>query len=197
MQGIRPSIDGAYEGYEDQETPASFGQPQYAHGYPRGRGSFPYGEGVGYDEWRRFSVPIPDHDPYRGIQSRYREATSLPDIRARASVEDQIDELLGAVERSSLTDPGALDGISEELERQLAGIKGEKERREGGVGDTVVGCVALEDLPPVIQAIAVAREDARLEFEEEMGYGSPEDEDVAPMLVDLFGLAQLLAQETL
>ena len=70
-------------------------------------------------------------------------------------------------------------------------------RREGGVGDVVVECVALEDLPPVIQAIVVAREDARLELEEEMGYGSPESEDVTPVLVDLFDLAGLLAQETL
>jgi len=33
--------------------------------------------------------------------------------------------------------------------------------RAGGVGDAVVECVALEDLPAVIQTIAIAREDAR------------------------------------
>jgi hypothetical protein len=54
----------------------------------------------------------------------------------------------------------------------------------------------LEDLPPVVQTIATAREDARLEFEDEMGYGSQETDNVAPMLVDLFALAQLLAQES-
>ena len=196
---IRPSIYEAYEGYEDQDVPPSLGQPRYTYGHPRGHSSFPYGGGVGYDERRRFSVPIPNHDPYREIRLQHREATSLPDIRAHASIEEQIDELLDAVERSSMTDsevPGALDGISEEVERQLVDIKAEK-RREGGVGDVVVECVALEDLPPVIQAIVVAREDARLELEEEMGYGSPESEDVTPVLVDLFDLAGLLAQETL
>lgn len=195
----RPSIYEAYEGYKGQEIPASLGQPHYAYGYPRSHDSFPYGEGVGYDERRRFSVPIPNHDPYRGIQSHYRVATSLPDIRTHASVEDQIDELLNAVERSSLADSemsGALDGISEEVERQRVDVKAGK-RREGGAGDAVVECVAVEDLPPVVQTIAIAREDARLEFEEEMGCGSPENEDVAPMLVDLFSLAQLLAQEVL
>lgn len=144
-------------------------------------------------------MPTPYHDPYRGVQPQYREATSLPDIRAPASVEEQIDELLDAVERSSLTGSdmsGALDGISDEVEDQLGDVKAGK-RRAGGAGDTVVECVALEDLPPVIQTIAIAREDARLEFEEEMGYGSLENGDVAPMLVDLFALAQFLAQGTL
>ena len=193
----RPSIYDAYEGYEDQHIPAGLGQPQYANRYPAGRGSFPYGENVGYDERRRFSVPIPNHDPYHGIQPRYREATSLPDIRALPSVEEQIEELFDEVERSSLADSetsGALDGVSEEVERQLADVKAGK-RREGGVGDVVVECVALEDLPPAIQKIAIAREDARLEFEEEMGCASLETGNVVPMLVDLHGLAQLLAQE--
>lgn len=144
-------------------------------------------------------MPISNHDTYHGIQPRYREATSLPDIRGLPSVEEQIDELLGAVERSSLADSdmsATLEGISEEAERQLVDVKAGK-RREGGVGDAVVECVALEDLPPAIQKIAIAREDARLEFEEQTGYRSPENENVAPMLVDLFGLAQLLAQEIL
>ena len=195
----RPSIYDAYEGYEDQHIPAGLGQPQYANRYPVGRDSFPYGENVGYEERRRFSVPIPNHDPYYGIQPRYREATSLPDIRTLPSVEEQIEELLDAVERSSLADSemsGELDGVSEEVERQLADVKAGK-RREDGVGDAVVECVALEDLPPAIQKIAISREDARLEFEEEMGCGSLETGNVAPMLVDLFGLAQLLAQERL
>ena len=196
---IRPSIYDAYEGYEDQHIPAGFGQPQYTNRYPTGRDSFPYGGNVGHDEQRRFSVPIPNHDPYHGIQPRYREATSLPDIRGLPSVEEQIEELLDAVERSSLADSemsGSLDGISEEVERHLTDVRAGK-RREGGVGDTVVECVALEDLPPAIQKIAIAREDARLELEEEIGYGSSETENVAPMLVDLFGLDQLLAQEDL
>lgn len=144
-------------------------------------------------------MPIPDRDPYHGIQPRYREATSLPDIRALPSVEEQIEELLDAVERSSLADSemsAGLDGASEEVERQLADVKAGK-RREGGVGDAVVECVALEGLPPAIQKIAIAREDVRLEFEEEMGCKSSETGRVAPMLVDLFGLAQLLAQEDL
>ena len=144
-------------------------------------------------------MPIPNHDPYHGIQPRYREATSLPDIRTLPSVEEQIEELLDAVERSSLAGSemsGTLDGVSEEVERQLADVKAGK-RREGGVGDAVVECVALEDLPPAIQKIAIAREDARLEFEEETGYGTPENENAVPVLVDLFGLAQLLAQENL
>lgn len=192
-----PSIYDAYEDYERQRAPAGLGRSQYAYGYPDSRGSSAYGEDFGYDERRRFSVPIPDRDPYRGIQPRHREATSLPDIRAHASVEEQIDDLLGAVERSSLIDsdvPGALDGISEEDERRLSDIKAGK-RREGGSGDAVVECVALEDLPPVIQTIAIAREDARLEFEEEAGYGSLKNENVAPMLVDLFDLAEMLAHE--
>ena len=144
-------------------------------------------------------MPIPNHDPYHGIQPRYREATSLPDIRTLPSVEEQIEELLDAVERSSLADSdasGALDGVSEEVDRQLADVKAGK-RRESGVGDAVVGSVALENLPPAIQKIAIAREDARLELEEEIGYGSSETGNVAPMLVDLFGLAQLLAQENM
>ena len=196
---IRPSIYDAYEGYEDREIPAGLGQPQYAYRNPASHGSFPYGENVGYVERRRFSVPIPNHDPYHGIQPRQREATSLPDIRTLPSVEEQIEELLDAVERSSLADSdtsGALDEVSEEVERQLADVRAGK-RREGGVGDVVVECVALEDLPPAIQKIAIAREDARLELEEEVGCGSSESGNVAPMLVDLFGLAQLLAQENL
>jgi hypothetical protein len=197
---LRPSIYEAYDGYEGYEIPAVVGRSQYAHGYSGGRGSSPYGEeGVGYGERRRFSVPIPNHDPYLGFQPRYREATSLPDIRTRPSVEEQIDELLGAVERSSLSDSdasGALDGISEEVERQLVDMKAEK-RGYSVIRSAVVECVALEDLPPVVQTIATAREDARLEFEEEMGYGSQETDNVAPMLVDLFALAQLLAQETM
>ena len=196
---IRPSIYDAYEGYEDQAIPAGLGQPQHAYGYPADRRSFPYGENAGYDERRRFSVPIPSHNPHHEIQSRHREATSLPDIRALPSVEEQIEELLDEVERSSLADSdtsGALDGVSEEVDRQLTDVKAGK-RREGGVGDAVVECVALGDLPPAIQKIAIVREDARLELEEEMGYGSPEDDHVAPMLVDLFGLAQLLAHENL
>lgn len=199
MQGasvrMRPSIYEAYEGYDDHEISAVSGQPRYKHGYLGGGGSF---EGVGYHE-RRFSVPIPNHDPYRGFQPQHREATSLPDIRMRASVEEQIDELLDAVERSSLTGSdisGSLDGVSEEVERQLVDIKAGK-NRASRMGDKIVECVALEDLPPVIQTMAIAREDARLELEGEMGYGTPEIEDVAPMLVDLFDLAQLLAQETL
>lgn len=194
---IRPSIYDAYEEYDDHEISTAFGQPRYLYGHPGGRGSLPYGEGVGYDERRRFSVPIPNHDPYPGFQPRYREATSLPDIRMHTPVEEQIDELLEAVERSSLTDsdvPGLLDGVSEEVDRQLVDIKAEK-RRAGGIGGVVVECVALEDLPPVIQTIAISREDARLECEDEAGYETPEIEDVVPMLVDLFDLAQLLAQE--
>jgi hypothetical protein len=193
---LRPSIYEAYDGYGSHEIPVA-GQPRYVHGHPGSRGSFPYGEGGGYGERRRFSVPIPNHDPYLGFQPRYREATSLPDIRTHPSVEEQIDELLGAVERSSLSDSdvsGALDGISEEAERQLVDMNAEK-RGYSVIRSAVVECVALEDLPPVVQTIATAREDARLEFEEEMGYGSQETDNVAPMLVDLFGLAQLLAQE--
>jgi len=196
---VRPSIHDAYEEYNGHDIPAVFGQPQYPYGYPGGRGSLSYGEAVGYDEQRRFSVPIPNHDPYPGFQPQHREATSLPDIRTRASVEEQINELLEAVEHSSLTDSnvsGSLDGVSEEVERQLADMKAKK-RRAGGVGDTVIECVALEDLPPVIQTIAIAREEARLELEDEMGYGTSEIEEVAPMLVDLFDLAQLLAREAL
>ena len=114
-------------------------------------------------------------------------------------VEEQIDELLEAVERSSLPDsdvPGLLDGVSEEVNHQLVDIKAEK-RRAGGMGGAVVECVALEDLPAVIQTIAaIAREDAWFECEDEMGYETPpEIEDMVPMLVDLFDLAQLLAQE--
>ena len=110
-------------------------------------------------------------------------------------VEEQIDELLEVVERSSLTDsdvPGMLDGVSEEVGRQLVDIKVE-EKRAGGA---VVECVALEGLPAVIQTIAaIAREDARLECEDEVGYETPEIEDMVPMLVDLFDLAQLPARE--
>jgi len=196
---MRPSIYDAYEGYNDHKIPAVFGQPLDPYGYPGGRGSLSYGEAVGYDEQRRFSVPIPNHDPYPGFQPQYREAASLPDIRTRASVEEQINELLEAVKRSSLTDSnvsGPLGDVSEEVERQLADMKADK-RRAGGIGDPVVECVALEDLSLVIQRIAIAREDARLELEDEMGYGTPEIEEVAPMLVDLFDLAQLLAQEAL
>ncbi|KAF9643845.1 hypothetical protein BDM02DRAFT_3122854 [Thelephora ganbajun] len=208
MQGapvrVRPSAYDPYEGYDDREIPTAFGQPQHAHRYPGGRDSFSYGEdiygeGVGYDKLRRFSAPIPNHDPYPGPQPQYREATSLPDIRMNASVEEQIDELLEAVERSSLADSDvslSLDGISKEVDHQLLDVRAGK-RREGGVGDPVVECVALEDLPPVIQTIAIAREDARLGLEDETGHGTPEIEDVAPMLVDLFDLAQLLAQEAL
>jgi hypothetical protein len=194
---IRPSIYDAYEDYDDHEIPAAFDQPQYFHRYPGGRGSLSYGEGVGYDERRRFSVPIPNHDPHPGFQPQHREFASLPDIRMHTLVEEQIDELLEAVERSSLTDsnaPGLLDGISEEVDRQLVDIKAGK-RRAGGIGGAVVECVALEDLPPVIQTIAISREDARLECEDEMGYETPEIEDMVPMLVDLFDLAKLLAQE--
>ena len=115
-------------------------------------------------------------------------------------MEEQIDELLGAVERSSLADSdlsGSLwYGVSEEVEGQLGDMKAER-RRAGGVGDAVVECVALEDLPAVIQTIAIAREDARLGFEDEVGYGTEEIEDAAPMLVDLFQLAQVLAREGL
>jgi len=203
MQGapprIRPSIYDAYEEYGGYEIPAAIGQPQYAYGYPGGRGSLPYGGSVGYDEQRRFSVPIPNHDPYPGFQPQYREATSLPDMRMNGSVEEQIDELLEAVERSSLTNSdvsGSLDGISEEVDRQLIDIKAGK-RKAGGMGRRVVECMALEDLPPVIQTIAITREDARLELEDEMGYETPEIEDVAPMLVDLFDLVHLLVQEGL
>lgn len=203
MQGapvrIRPSIYDAYGGYDGCEVPAAFEQPQYAYEYFGGRGSFPYGEGAGYDERRRFSVPVPNYDHYPGFQPHYREAASLPDTRERESIEEQIDELLEEVERSSLADSDVsalLDGVSEDVERQLVDVKAGK-RRAGGVGDAVVECVALEDLPAVIQTIAIAREDARLEFEDEMGYETPEIEDVAPMLVDLFDLAQLLAREGL
>ena len=125
--------------------------------------------------------------------------SSVPDIRKNVTVEEQIDELLEAVERSSLADPdlpGALDEVSEEVNRRLADLKAEKQR-EGRVGDVLVECVALEDLPPVIQTIAIAREDARLEFEEEMGHGVEEIETDAPMLVDLFELAKVLAQGSL
>ena len=203
----RPSIhDDAYQEFGGHGIPAAFGQLPYGYEYPRGRGSLAYGEGgygggsVGYDE-RRFSAPVPNYyDPHPGPQPRYREATSLPDVRRDASVEEQIDELLGAVERSSLADSDVsellLNGASEELEGQLADMKAER-RRVGEVGDVVVECVALEDLPAVIQTIAIAREDARLRFEEEVGYGTEQIEEVAPMLVDLFQLAQLLAQEVL
>lgn len=98
-------------------------------------------------------------------------------------------------QRQSLS-VSSLDGVLEEIESQLADIEAEK-RRAGGVEDAVVECVALEDLPAVIQTIAIAREDARLGFEDEMGYGTQEIKDVAPMLVDLFHLAQVLAQEAL
>lgn len=211
MQGpsvhVRPSINDEYEGYGSRNIPVAPGRLQDRYEYPGGRGSFAYGEGVyggvgsiGYDERRRFSAPIPNYDPYPGYQPQYREATSLPDVRRDASVEEQIDELLEAVERSSLVDSdlsgSLLDGVSEEVERQLADVKTEK-RRAGGVGDVVVECVGLEDLPAVIQTIAIAREDARLGFEDGMDYRTEEIEDVAPMLVDLFQLAQVLAQETL
>ena len=194
MQGppvpIQPSTWDTYEGYGDYGAPIAFETPQYGDQY-RGsvgyRGGM-YGEGsVGYDERRRFSVPIPDYGPYHGFQPEYREATSLPDIRKNTSVEEQIDELLKAVERSSLAEPDLTD------------MKSEK-RRAGSVGDAVVECVALEDLPPVIQTIAIAREDARLEFEDESEMGHEIDEietGVAPILVDLFELAKVLAQETL
>ena len=191
---IRPSIYGLYEEYDDHANPAAFGQPQCFYGYPGGRGSVSCGEGVGYDERRRFSVPIPSHDPYPGFQPQYREVASLPDIRMHTPVEEQIDELLEAVERSSLADSDVLDGISEEVGRQLVDIKAEK-RKADWIGGAVAECVALEDLPPVIQTIAISREDARLECEDEVGYETPEIEDVAPMLVDLFDLAQLLAQD--
>ena len=203
MQGaptrMRPSIYDVYEEYDDHEPLSVFGQARYAYEYPGCRGSLSYGEGFGYDERRRLSVPIPDRDPYPGFQPQHREATSLPDIRAYAPVEEQIDELLEAVERSSLTDSnvsGPLDGISEEADRQRMDVKAEK-GRAGGIGDVVVECVALEDLPPVIQTIAIAREDGRLELEDEMDHEIPEIEDVAPVLVDLFDLAQLLVQEAL
>jgi len=91
--------------------------------------------------------------------------------------------------------PGVLDGDYEEVDRQLVDIKVGK-RRAGGMGGAVVECVALEDLPAVIQTIAaIAREDAWFECEDEMGYETPEIEDVVPMLADLFDLAQPLAQE--
>jgi hypothetical protein len=201
----RPSIHDAYEERGSRDIPAAFGQLQYGYGYPEGRGSFAYrgvngGGSMGYDERRRFSAPIPNGDPYLGYQPQYREATSLPDILREVSVEDQIDELLEAVERTSLADSvhsgSLLDGVSVEVERQLVDMKAEKERA-GGVADAVVECVALEDLPAVIQTIAIAREDARLGFEDEVGYGTEEIEDMAPMLVDLFQLAQVLAQEVL
>lgn len=204
MQGaptrIRPSIYDAYEECDNYGSPVAFGQTQYAYGYSGGRSSVSYGGGVRYDERRRFSVPVPNHDPYLGFQPRYREAASLPDIRTHVPVEDQIDELLEEVERTSLTDSSAsgwLDDVSEEVEHQLAERKAEK-RRASGMEATaaVVECVALEDLPAVIQTIAIGREDARVEFEEEMGYETPEIEDIAPMLVDLFDLARLLAQES-
>jgi len=79
---IRPSI------YDDREIHTVFGQPRYFYEYSGGRGSLSYGEGVGYDERRRFSVPIPNHDPYPGFQPRYREVTSLPDIRMHTPVEE-------------------------------------------------------------------------------------------------------------
>lgn len=204
MQGvpahIRPSIYDAYEEYGGYGTSAAFGRPPYAYGYPGGHSSVSYGGGVRYDERRRFSVPDPHHDPYPGFQPRYREATSLPDIRTHVPVEDQIDELLEEVERTSLTDSngsGWLNDVSEEVEYQLAERKAEKRRAdETEVTATVAECVALEDLPAVIQTIAISREDARLEFEDEIGYETPEIEDMVPMLVDLFDLAQLLAQES-
>lgn len=202
---VRPSVSDGYEVYTSHNISAAFGQSQYGYGYPGGRSSFAYGEeiygggGTGYDERRRFSAPVPNCD-HAGFQPQYREVTSLPDIRRDASVEDQIDELLEAVERSSLADSNLsgslLDGVSEEVERQLADVRTEK-GRAGGVGDAVVECVALEDLPAVIQTIAIAREDARLGFEDEMGHGTEEIEDVTPMLVDLFQLAQVLAQGAL
>ena len=204
MQGapsrIRPSIYDAYEEYDDYEIPAAFGHHQYAYGYSGGRSSIPYGEGARYGERRRFSVPTPNHDPHLGFQPRYREATSLPDIRTHVPVEDQIDELLEEVERTSLTHSNAsgwLDDVSEEVEGQLVDMKAEKRRAgEMEAAAAVVECVALEDLPAVIQTIAIAREDARLELEDEVGYETPEIEGVAPMLVDLFDLAQLLVQES-
>ena len=206
MQGpsvhIRPSIHDTYDGYEDYRSSATFAQPQYAYGYQGSRASFAYGEGLsreagaGYDERsRRFSAPVPNFDPYPGFQPQQREATSLPDIRASASVEEQIEELLEAMERSSLAESdfsGSLDEASEEVERQIAEIKAGKRK-----ADAVIECVALEDLPPVIQTIAIAREDARLEFEDEMGFEIEEIGNVAPILVDLFELAKVLAQETL
>ena len=206
MQGdARPWVNEVYEEYPDRKISAALGHPQYGCGYPGGRSSFAYGEGVygggsvGYDERRRFSAPIPNYGPYPGFQPQYREATSLPDIRKSASVEEQIEELLEAVERSSLADSdlsGTLDVVSEEVERQIADMKAEK-RRAGEVGDALIECVALEDLPPVVQTIAIAREDARLGFEDEMGYEIEEIEAEAPILVDLFELAKILAQEAL
>lgn len=204
---VRPSTHDAYEEYGSHEIPAAAsGRFQYGYENPRGRGPFAYGDemyrggNIGYDEPRRFSAPVTNYDPYPGSQRQCREATSLPDIRRDASVEEQIDELLGAVERSSLADSdlsGSLwYGVSEEVEGQLGDMKAER-RRAGGVGDAVVECVALEDLPAVIQTIAIAREDARLGFEDEVGYGTEEIEDAAPMLVDLFQLAQVLAREGL
>lgn len=115
-------------------------------------------------------------------------------------MEEQIDELLDAMERSSLADSDVsrslFDGVSEEIGHRLADVRAEK-RRAGVVGDAVVESVALEDLPAVIQTIAIAREDARLGFEDEVGYRTEEIEDAAPILVDLFQLAQVLVQENL
>ena len=201
----RSSAYDVYEAYDGRDIPAVLGQPQHGYGYPGGRGSFAYGEGAyrggsdGYKERRRFSAPIPNYVPssYPGPQPRYREAASLPDVRRDLSVEEQIDDLLEAVERSSLVDSdlseSLLEGVSEGAERHLADMKAERERA-GGVRDAVVECVALEDLPAVIQTIAIAREDARLGFEDEVGRGTGETENVAPMFVDLFQLAQVLAQ---
>ena len=199
---LQPSPHDAYQPYARHRVPASFGQPQHTYGYPGSRGSLSHGAGVygegdiRYDERRRFSAPIQSYDPYPGFQHQHREATSLPDIR-NASVEEQIDELLEAVERSSLAESdfsGSLDGASEELERQLADMNAE---RTGEAGNALIECVALEDLPPVIQTIAIAREDARLECEDETGYEIDEIEVEAPMLVDLFELAKVLAQDAL
>lgn len=190
------------EPYASHEIPTAFGQPEHTYGYPGSRSSLSHGAGayrggdVRYDE-RRFSAPIQNYEPYSGFQPQYREATSLPDIRKNTSVEEQIEELLEAVERSSLAESDfseSLDGASEEVERQLADMNAQM---VGDAGNALIECVALEDLSPVIQTIAIAREDARLDCEDETGYEIDGIEVEAPVLVDLFELAQVLAQDSL
>ena len=73
---------------------------------------------------------------------------------------------------------GPLDGVSEEVDHQLVDVKAEKRRQ--------------------LQSLERMRGSSSSGGCIEMGYETPEIEDMAPMLVDLkFDLAPLLAQEGL
>ena len=102
----------------------------------------------------------PDFGGYEFGDARYNSFPRMKGASARirhTPVEEQIDELLEAVDVDGL---GCVRDVSEEVDRQLVDIKAEK-GRAGGVGGAVVECVALEDLPAVIQTIAIAREELR------------------------------------